>query len=75
MKTALLLAGCLLLAALWFGPLPELARQSFAAHMSLHMGVVAVATPLVALGLAGGAADPVRRRPGWFPPVPLSVVT
>lgn len=74
MKTASLLAGCLLLAALWWGPLPELARQSFAAHMALHMGVVAVATPLLALGLAGSRADPVRRWPAWFPPVPLSVV-
>ena len=40
-------------AALWVGPLPDLARVgSHSAHMILHMGVVAVAVPLVALGLA-----------------------
>lgn len=71
-RLALVLAG-LLLVALWFGPLPELAKASFAAHMSLHMGVVAVAAPLLALGTAGGALDPVRRWPRAFPPIPLSI--
>lgn len=74
MKRAATLLGSVLLAALWLGPLPELARGSFAAHMGLHMGVVAVATPLLAVGLAGGRFDPVRRAPAWFPPIPLSVV-
>ncbi|MGH8019800.1 MAG: cytochrome c oxidase assembly protein [Opitutaceae bacterium] len=50
--------GILTLGGLWFGPLPELARQSFWAHMALHMGVVAVAAPLLAFGLAG--ARPIR---------------
>ncbi len=62
------------LAALWLGPLPELARASFSAHMTMHMGVVAVAAPLLALGVAGTQFDPVRRAPRWFPPIPLSVV-
>ena len=74
MKRVLLILGLLTLAGLWFGPLPELAKHSFAAHMALHMGVVAMAAPLLSLGLAGGAWDPVRRAPAWFPPVPLSVV-
>ncbi len=47
-----LAAGLLLLALLWFGPLPESARGSFAAHMALHMGLVVLAAPLLALGLA-----------------------
>ncbi len=47
-----LAAGLLLLALLWFGPLPEIARGSFAAHMALHMGLVVLAAPLLALGLA-----------------------
>lgn len=74
MKRAALLLGLLTLAALWLGPLPELTRQSFAAHMTLHMGVVAVAAPLIALGVAGGPLDPVRRWPRWFPPIPLSIL-
>ncbi len=62
------------LAAVWLGPLPELARASFSAHMTMHMGVVAVAAPFLALGVAGTRFDPVRRAPRWFPPIPLSVV-
>lgn len=65
--------GTGLLAALWFGPLPAMARDAFAAHMALHMGLVAVVAPLLALGLAGGRFDPVRAAPGWFPPVPWSL--
>ena len=62
-----LIAGSLLLAALWLGPLPSLAARSFAAHMTLHMGVVAVAAPLLAAGLAAG---------GWrvLAPIPASLI-
>ena len=66
-------AALALLALLWIGPLPELARGSFAAHMALHIGVVAVAAPLLAAALAGSRVDPVRRAPWLFPPVPLSI--
>jgi putative membrane protein len=74
MRPILLLSGVATLAVAWLGPLPELARQSFAAHMTLHMTVVAVAAPLVAIGLAGTAADPVRSIPGLFAPLPASLV-
>lgn len=74
MKTISLSLGLLVLAVLWFGPLPELARERFYAHMLMHMGVVAVAAPLLSLGVVDTRHDPVRRWPGWFPPVPLSVV-
>lgn len=74
MRRSSLILGLAALAALWWGPLPEMTRHSFAAHMALHMGVVAIAAPLIALGLAGTAYDPVRRWPSWFPPVPLSIV-
>lgn len=74
MQRALLILGLLTLVALWFGPLPEIAAQSFAGHMALHMGVVAIAAPLLAFGVAGGSLDPVRRAPAWFPPIPLSLV-
>ncbi len=74
MRPWFLALGCLSLAAAWLGPLPALGRDAFAAHMSMHMIVVAVAAPLLALGLAGGRFDPVRWRPRLFAPVPMSFV-
>jgi putative membrane protein len=64
MKTAAL-AGCALLATVWLGPLLGPDRASFAAHMLAHMGVVAVAAPLLAIGLP--------RRP-LLAPLPASVL-
>ncbi len=59
------LVGALgLLALLWGGPLPERAEGSFAAHMVMHMGVVALAAPLLAFGLARAFPGLVRRVPG-----------
>ncbi len=66
--------GCAILAATWLGPLPALSRDSFSAHMTMHMLVVAVAAPLLALGLAGSRFDPLRSRPRYFAPVPASIV-
>lgn len=66
--------GAALLLALWLGPLVELARRLFTAHMVLHMGIVAVAAPLLALGVAGGRMDPARRWPALLAPVPAALV-
>ena len=66
-------AGWLVLIVAWLGPLPELARTSFSAHMTLHMLIVAVAAPLLALAMAGNRYDPVDRAPALFAPVPASV--
>lgn len=74
MRRALLILGALTLAAAWLGPLPGLARNAFFAHMTMHMGVVAVAAPLLALGIAGSRLDPVRRSPRLFSPVPASIL-
>jgi putative membrane protein len=77
MRTASLSIGSCLLAALWLGPLPERAAASFTAHMTLHMGVVAVVAPLIALGLAGSALHPARAMPRLFsalPPAALELV-
>jgi putative membrane protein len=74
MRALLRVVGVLALAAAWLGPLPGLARHAFAAHMTMHMTVVAVAAPLLALGVAGGRADPVRWAPALFAPIPASVV-
>lgn len=65
--------GTLILAAAWLGPLPEMATQSFAAHMSLHMLIVGVAAPLLSIAMAGGQFDPVKIVPAWFSPIPASV--
>jgi putative membrane protein len=75
MKRALFaVLGLGALAAVWLGPLEALAGGAFAAHMTVHMGVVAVAAPLLAFALAGSPFDPVRRAPKLFPPVPISLV-
>ena len=70
----LLALGLVTLAAVWMGPLPWLAPHRFSAHMTMHMGVVAVAAPLIALGVAGGRLDPVRRWPAAFAAIPASLV-
>lgn len=61
-------AGLLLLAAIWLGPLLGAWRESFAAGMVAHMGVIAVAAPLLAIGL------PARWRPGASMPASLPVL-
>ncbi len=65
--------GWLVLAAAWMGPLPALASNSFAAHMTLHMAVVAVAAPLISIGAAGRRFDPVKKAPKLFAPIPASI--
>jgi putative membrane protein len=74
MQTTLLITGILALAGAWVGPLPDLASGAFYAHMTMHMIVVAIAAPLIALGIAGKRVDPVRRWPRLFAPVPLSLI-
>lgn len=73
-RPAPLLLGLAVLAAAWLGPLPQWAPQAFVAHMAMHVSVVAVAAPLLALAVAGAAWDPVRRWPAWFAPVLASFV-
>ena len=73
-RRAWTILGLLALAGLWLSPLPQLAQKAFAGHMAMHMGVVALAAPLLAFGIAGSEFDPVRRWPGWFPPIPISLL-
>jgi putative membrane protein len=42
--------------------------------MCIDMCAVAVAAPLIALGVAGGRWDPVCRAPRLFPPIPASLL-
>jgi putative membrane protein len=74
MRTGVLAFALVVLAAVWLGPLPDLARHSFAAHMTIHMAVVAVAAPLVAFAIAATSRDPVRARPSLFAPIPASMI-
>ncbi|WP_044303131.1 cytochrome c oxidase assembly protein [Rhodopirellula sallentina] len=73
MKLAAWNLGWMVLLLAWLGPLPSLAQSSFAAHMTLHMAVVAVAAPLISIAMAGLRYDPVKRVPVLFSPIPASV--
>lgn len=73
MRRVLALGGIGALAYGWLGPLPQMAAHSFAAHMTLHMLIVAIAAPLLSLALAGLRADPVRYAAPLFAPIPASI--
>lgn len=62
-----LILGLVVLAACWLGPLPAMSRTAFSAHMLLHLGVVALAAPLLAIGLArsGLRVDGLRHLGAW----------
>ncbi len=51
-----------------------LAPPAFFVHMTMHMGVVAVAAPFLAMGIAGGRLDPVALIPRLFAPIPISML-
>jgi putative membrane protein len=74
MRATSAVLGAASLGILWLGPLPSLARESFAAHMTMHMGVVAIAAPLVAVALAGSRYDPVLRLTWLGAPIAASMV-
>ena len=65
MKRLAFVAGLMLLAMIWVGPLLDTWRSSFTAGMVAHMGVIAIAAPLLAIGL------PDSWRPG--PAMPLTI--
>lgn len=66
--------GLCVLALAWAPQTAILLGHGFTAHMARHMGVVAIAAPLIALGIAGGRFDPSRDRPLLFAAVPASLV-
>lgn len=68
MRRLALPLGIAALALVWLGPLLQAWRDSFAAHMVAHMGVVAIAAPLIAIGL------PDRWRLGQAMPAGLPVL-
>lgn len=66
--------GILLLLLAWAGPLPRLVPDSFAAHMALHMGVVGIAIPVLAVGLAPMIADHPWLRSQLALPIAVSLL-
>ncbi len=72
MKRVSLAAGAALLMVLWAVLLPFADRSSFTIHMIAHMGVVAGAAPLIAIGLSGTRFDLPARWP-WFSPIIASL--
>jgi len=67
MRRLSLALGVAILATIWLGPLLGPWRESFASGMVAHMGVAAIAAPLIAIGL------PQRFRPGatMWPVLPV----
>lgn len=67
-------SGVAVLAGAWLLPLQRVVPGPFSAHMTMHMAVVGVAAPLLALGMAASKFDPVRLAPAVFAPIPASIV-
>jgi putative membrane protein len=74
MRVMVVTLGLAAFAGAWLGPLPAMAAQSFWAHMTRHMLVVAVGAPLLACGIAGSKWDPTRAHPSLLAPIPASLV-
>lgn len=72
-KKGALITGILCLMLAWASPLPAFSRHSFYGHMIMHMLVVAVAAPFIALGLAGSRFDPTSKYPRFFSPLTAAV--
>ena len=71
MRVIALALGLLALAAAWLAPIPA---GHFTDHMTRHMLLVAVASPLLAVAAAGTRFDPALRAPRLLAPVPLSML-
>lgn len=73
MRRLSLVAGCIVLCAAWWSPLPELGLAPFATHMIVHISVVAIAAPLLGAWLASGAVLERLPQP-LLSPIPASVL-
>ncbi|SFU21285.1 cytochrome c oxidase assembly protein [Mesorhizobium sp. YR577] len=73
MRRVSFLLGLVILAVIWGGPLLASYRNSFASHMLAHMGVVAIAAPLLAVGMSGSRFN-LLARSSISTPIVASVV-
>jgi putative membrane protein len=73
MRKPALILGLLALGIAWSG-LPGYFAPPFTAHMTTHMGVVALAAPLIAIGISGTRLDPSPRVPLLFAPLTASLL-
>lgn len=73
MKTIALFAGLLLLVITPLVLFASVEGGSFAVHMVLHMGIVAVASPLLACGMLGSRFD-LSPRFVWMTPLLASMI-
>lgn len=71
MRRSALIAGVAVLAIAW---VVAATGHGVTGHMAAHMAAVALAAPLIALGIAGGHADPAARWPRIVTPIPMSLV-
>ena len=69
MRRLMATSGCLVLALAWLGPLALGIETGFAGHMIVHVAVVAITAPLLAVGLAGSRLDPTPLAPLMFAPM------
>jgi putative membrane protein len=67
-------AAALVLVLAWGGPAWLLLGPSFTGGMVTHMAVVAVAAPLLAIGLSGTRWDATRRQPQLLGPLAASLL-
>jgi putative membrane protein len=74
MRAFLLAAGGLVLATAWLGPALVPGSAGFVGHMGVHMAVVAIAAPLLAIGCAGSRWDPTPYAPVLFAPMLATVL-
>jgi putative membrane protein len=73
MRRPLFVSGLCVLVAAWASLLFGNGHQ-FSLHMAAHMSVVAIAAPLLAVGMAGSRHDPALKSPAIFSPLLASLV-
>ena len=73
MRPMLFPLGVIMVAVLWLAPWSALGVGPFSTHMIVHIGLVALAAPVLVLGIAGTRFDPVARFAAWFPPIQVSM--
>ena len=71
MNAAALLCGLAILLAAWT---LAAAHAGVAGHMAAHMAAVAIAAPLIAIGIGRSRLDPAARWPRIVSPVPMSIL-